>query len=136
MNRTRVLLLSVAIVALVVGIALTTAWAYSVRQLQDLQDQTVYASPEAGMRELVVSHYSGVDKVDIAHADKEIFDDLWFVEAHVWAASRSDGKGFVDRDYDNPGWFFLRVQDGWVFVPEAKYPHIIAFGQQLFGLSG
>ena len=136
MNRTRVLLLSIAIVALVVGIALTTAWAYSVRQLQDLQDQTVYASPEAGTSELVVSHYSGVDKVDIVHADKEIFDDLWFVEAYVWAASRSDGKGFVDRDYDNPGWYFLRVQDGWLFVPEAKHPLIIAFGKQLFGLSG
>jgi len=133
MKRTRVLLLSIAIVALLVGVGLTTAWAYSVRQLQD---QTVYASPEAGMRELVFSQYSGVDKVDIVHADKEIFDDLWFVEAHVWAASRSDRKRSVDRDYDNPGWFFLRIQDGWVFVPEAKHAHIIAFGQQLLGLSG
>ena len=67
---------------------------------------------------------------------KEIFDNLWFVEAHVWAASRSDGKGFSGRDYDNPGCFFLRVQNGWVFIPEGKFPEIIAFGKWFFSLSG
>ncbi|MBC8447426.1 MAG: hypothetical protein H8D78_06725 [Chloroflexi bacterium] len=136
MNRTRKLLLSVAIVVLVAGIVLTATRAYSAGQLRALKSQTVYTSPEEGMHELIASYYSGVDKVKIVHADKEIFDELWFVEAHVWATSRSDGKGFSGRDYDNPGWYFLRVQNGWVFVPEGKHPEIIAFGKQHFGLSG
>ena len=78
---------------------------------------------------MIARYYSGVNKVEIVRADREIFDDLWFVEAHVWAASRSDGKGFLGRDYDNPGWFFLCVQNGWVFVPEGKFPMVVAFGK-------
>jgi len=75
-----------------------------------------------------------VDKIEIAHAGKKIFDDLWFVEARVWAAGRSDGKGFSSRSYDNPGWFFLRVENGWVFVPEGRFPVVITFGKRLSGL--
>lgn len=136
MNHRRKLLLITAIVILTVGVVLTTTWVYSAGQLRALEGQVVYETPEDGMRELIASYYSGVDKVEIVHADKEIFDNLWFVEAHVWAASRSDGKGFSGQDYDNPGWFFLRVQNGWVFVPEGKFPEIIAFGKWFFGLSG
>lgn len=137
MSRTRKLRLSIAtIILLAMGAILITTWAHSARQLQALRDQTVYASPEEGTRRLIARYYSGVNKVEIVRADREIFDDLWFVEAHVWAASRSDGKGFLGRDYDNPGWFFLRVQSGWVFVPEGKFPEIVAFGKWLFGLSG
>jgi len=28
------------------------------------------------------------------------------------------------------------VQNGWVFVPEGRFPEVIAFGKWLFGLSG
>lgn len=88
------------------------------------------------MQELIANHYSGVERADRVHAGENIFADLWFVEAHVWAAGRSDERGFAHRGYDNPGWYFLRVQDGWVFVPEGRLPEVIAFGKWLFGLSG
>lgn len=136
MNRRRKFLLGVAIVVLVVGVVLISTWVYSARQLRALRGQAVYAALEDGTRELIARYYSGVEEIEIVHANKSIFDALWFVEAHVWAASRSDGRGFSSRDYDNPGWYFLRVQDGWVFVPEGKSPEIIAFGEWLFGLSG
>jgi len=136
MNHRRKLLLSAALVILAVGIALTTTWVYSARQLRALKGQAVYTTPEDGMRKLIANSYSGVERVKIIHAGKEIFSDLWFVEAYVWATSRSDGKRFSSRDYDNPGWFFLHVHNGWVFVPESKFPVIIAFGKWLFGLSG
>ena len=126
--------MSAVIIALIVGVALTATLAYSTRQLRALKGQAVYATPEDGMHELIANYYSSVDKIEIAHAGKKIFNDLWFVEAHVWAATRSDGKGFSGRDYDNPGWFFLRVQNGWVFVPEGKFPVIIAFGKWLSSL--
>ena len=137
MSRTRKFWLSIATsVLLAMGAIFITTWAYSARQLQVLRGQTVYATPEKGTRELIARSYSGINKVEIVHAGQEIFDDLWFVEAHVWAASRSDGKGFSGQGYDNPGWFFLRVQNGWVFMPEGKFPEIIAFGKWFFGLSG
>ena len=136
MNRTRKFWLGIATIILLAGAILTTTWAYSARQLQIVRGQPVYATPEKGTRELIACSYSGVNKVEIVHAGREIFDDLWFVEAHVWAASRSDGKGFSGQDYDKPGWFFLRVQNGWVFMPEDKFPEIIAFGKWFFGLSG
>jgi len=136
MSRRRKLLLSVAIVVLVVGFILTSIGVYSGRQLRILRGQAVYATPEDGMQELIANHYSGVERVDLVHASESIFADLWFVEAHVWATSRTDGKGFSSRGYDNPGWHFLRVQNGWVFVPESRFPEVVAFGKWLFGLSG
>lgn len=96
----------------------------------------VYETPEEGSRRLISRYYSGVNKVEIVRADKEIFDDLWFIEACVWADSCFDGKGFSGRDYDNPGWSFLRVQNGWVFIPEGKFPEMVAFSKWLFGLIG
>ena len=101
-----------------------------------LKGQAVYANPEDGMRTLIANSYSGVNRAEIVHAGRELFDDLWFVEAHVWAVSRSDGKKNSGQDYDNPGSHFLRVQHGWVYVPEGKLPEVIALGKWLFGLSG
>ena len=137
MNRIRKIYLGIAtIVLLGIGIVLATTLIYSARQLQELQHQTVYATPEEGAHKLIARSYSGVNNVEIVHADQEIFDNLWFVEAHIWAASRSDGKGFSGRNYDNPGWFFLHTQNGWAFIPESKFPEIIAFGMWLYGFSG
>ena len=122
----------VAIILAGLGVILTAILLYSSRQLQELQNQAAYPTPEEGTYELIARTYSGVSKIQIVHADKEIFDNLWFVESHIWAENRSDGKGFSDQDYDNPGWFFLRLPNGWVFVPEGKFPEIVAFGQWLF----
>ena len=131
MNRRR-FLLSAAIVILAVGAVLTTTWVYSARQLRALKGQAVYASPEDGMRELIANHYSGVERIEIIHAGKEIFNDLWFVEARVWADSRVSGGRMKYPDGDNPGCFFLRLPKGWVLVPEGKFPVVIAFGKRLF----
>jgi hypothetical protein len=135
MSRRRKLLPSVAIVVLVVGFILTSIGVYSGRQLRILRGQAVYATPEDGMQELIANRYSGVERADLVHAGESIFADLWFVEAYVWATSRTDGKGFSSRGYDNPGWYFLRVQNGWIFVPESRFPEVVAFGKWLFGLS-
>ena len=75
------------------------------------------------------------ERVEIVAAGEEMFDDLYFVVAHVWAGSRRDGKGFMNREYDSPGCFFLRTQRGWVLVPEGKFPEIIMLGKSLFRLS-
>lgn len=114
---------------------MASVWLYSAAQLRVLEGKGVYASPAQGMLELVEKRYSAVNKVEIIHMGREIFDDLYFVEVHVWSVSRSDLKGFSDQSYDNLGYFFLKVKDGWVFVPEGKFPEVIALGKRIFRLS-
>ncbi|MBU1922149.1 hypothetical protein KKD84_02905, partial [Patescibacteria group bacterium] len=98
-------------------------------------NQEVYTTPEDGMRAIVNNYYSNIDKIEIAHSDNEMLDNLWFVEARVWATSRSDGKGMTGEDCDNLGNFFLRVDGGWVHLPESKKPLLTAFGKWLFNLN-
>ena len=134
MSKRRKFLIVFTITILIVGAFFIATWVYSAKQLQALRGQEVYVTPEKGAQELIARYYSGVNKVEIVHAGREIFEELWFVEVRVWAAKRYDGKGFSNRDYDNPGWFFLHVQNGWIFVPESKFPEIVAFGKWLNGL--
>ena len=134
MSKKKIIFIIFAVIILIVATFFIATWVYSAKQLQALNDQEVYVTPEKGAQELIVRYYSGVKKVEIVHAGQETFEELWFVEVRVWAAKRNYGKGFSGRDYDNPGWFFLHVQNGWVFVPESKFPEIIAFGKWLYGL--
>jgi hypothetical protein len=134
MDKRKKLLLGGIVVMLVAGSFFGATGIYSALQLRSLKAKGIYTSPEEGMRLLIEKSYSEISRVEIVHAGREMFDDLCYVEGHVWAANRRDGKGFKDRDYDNPGSFFLRVRDGWVFVPEGKFPGVIAFGRWLFGI--
>jgi len=133
--RRKFLIIFAATITLIVSAFFIATWVYSTKQLQALRGQEVYVTPEKGAQELIARYYSGVNKVEIVHAGREIFEELWFVEVRVWAAKRSDGKGFSNRDYDNAGWFFLHVQNGWILIPENKFPEIVAFGKWLYGLS-
>lgn len=136
MSIKRLILARGIILSAAMGIALIAVWVHSAGQLQTLKTRTVYTTPEEGTRAMTARYYSGVEKVEIVHAGRAIFDDLWFVQARVRAVGRMDGKGFKGQDYDNPGWFFLRLQSGWAFVPEGQWPEVIALGKWLFGFSG
>jgi hypothetical protein len=135
MSKIKIIFILFAVIILIAGAILIATWVYSTEQLQALRGQAVYLTPEKGAQELIARYYSGVNKVEIVHAGREILEELWFVEVRVWDVKRSDGKGFSKRDYDKPGWFFLHVQNGWVFFSESKFPEIIAFGKWLYGLS-
>jgi len=128
-----IVLVAVAL-AVVAAVALAGVYVYSRQQLTALHDQPVYATPEEGMRHVVADAYLGLKKVEIVHAGYEpcFLGNLYFVEARVWADGRVDGK-VVQAEGDNPGGFFLRRGDGWVWVPEDRRPWFVALGQRLFG---
>jgi hypothetical protein len=128
-----VLLVACALL-LVVGVALTAVYVYSRQQLSALQDEAVYATPEEGMLEWAADAYIGLQKVEIVHAGYEpcFLGNLYFEAARVWADSRVDGKE-LQAEGDNPGSFFLRRGDGWVWVPEGRRPWFVALGQRLSG---
>jgi len=135
-NQQKNLLLSAAITVVVAGVLLTALHTYSAAQMEVLTKQRAYRTPEDAMLAQIADGYTGVKRVEILHADKEWFENLWFVEARVWAASRVDGYGLSDKDSDNPGVYFLHVRNGWTPVPEGKFPEVIALGTWLFDLPG
>jgi len=122
------------VAALVGAVALVALRGYTTHQLAALQGASTYSSPEEGMREMAAEWYVGLNRVDIVHGGFEpcFLNNLYFVEARVWADGRIDGK-MTYADGDNPGGFFLRRGDDWVRVAEERRPWFIAFGQWLFG---
>ena len=126
--------LCLLVVALVGAVALAELRGHTTHQLAALQGARTYSSPEEGMREMAAEAYIGLEKVDIEHAGFEpcFLNNLYFVEARIWADGRIDGK-MTYADGDNPGGFFLQRGDGWVWVAEERRPWFIALGQRLFG---
>jgi hypothetical protein len=133
--RRDVLLPLVVAAVAIVAATLALAACFSKTELSRLQSGRLYSSPVEGMLDRISDDYEGIDRVEVISAEREYFDDLWFVVANVWAERRLDGGGFRDREYDNPGCFFLKVNGGWAFVPEGK-AEVVAFGKHLMRLKG
>lgn len=135
----KILIVSSLLVAQFVLVLLVTTWLHTTISLEIAKREGVYATPEDGMRVLVTESWVDVERVEIEYAGTNSFDGsnphVWFVVAKVWAARRADGKAVGWRGYDSAGSFFLRVGDGWVHVPEGKFPEFIGFGMRLFGIS-
>lgn len=85
------------------------------------------------MLAFVKAHYMGLQEVEIVRMAQELplLDNLYFVEARVWAEHRTDGRT-VPTKGDNQGCFFLRTDRGWVLVPESMRPELLALRQRLF----
>jgi hypothetical protein len=141
--RKRVVLILAVIPLAVVQftpILVVTAWLHMVGTLAAARREGVYATPEDGMHVLVTKTWIGVDRVEIEYAGPNSFDgthpDVWFVTAKVWAARRGDLTPVGSRGYDSAGSFFLRVHDGWVHVPEGRFPDLVGTLMHLFRYSG
>lgn len=134
-------LLNIAILSLLVIqfvlILVVTFWIYTAVQLKIARSEGVYPTPEDGMHMRVTESWVDIEKVEIVYVGTNSFDGssphVWYVIADVRAASRGDGKPVHPRGYDSAGSFFLRVQDGWVHVPEGRFPELVGLGMQLFG---
>jgi hypothetical protein len=143
MRRRRVVLVLAVIPLAIVQFApilVATGWLHMVGTLAAARREGVYATPEDGMRALVMKTWIGVDRVEIERAGPNSFDgdhpDVWFVTARVWAARRGDFTPVGSRGYDSAGSFFLRVRDGWVHVPEGHFPELVGSLMRLFHHSG
>lgn len=119
------------------GILTATLWVYTTLNLEIAKREGVYANPEAGMRVRVSESWVGIERVEITYAGPNSFDGsnphVWFVTAQVWAARRADWMPIHQRGYDSAGSFFLRVREGWVHVPEGRFPELVGLGMRLFG---
>lgn len=133
-----------ALVALFITVAAwlaPTVWrVYAVGQIELAKRDGIYATPEEGMRDLIEKSYQGIERIEIDWVGTNSFDGrmphVWFVTARVYAAARGDGKTIGEGEFDLPGSYFLRVNDGWVHVPEGAFPEIVGQAMARFELYG
>ena len=136
-------LLGLALLLLVlqfIPIVAAGSWAYMALTLKAARREGVYAAPEDGIRARVEKSWIDVQRVEIDYAGPNARDGsqphVWFVTAKVWAARRGDGQPVSARGYDLAGSFFLRLQDGWVHVPEGRLPQLVGRLMTLYGYEG
>jgi hypothetical protein len=128
-------ILFVTLALVVLGaVALAGLYVHSRQELAALEGQTTYSTPEEAMHEMAALWYAGLKTVEIVHGGYEpcFLENLYFIEARVWADSRTGGKA-VSVEGDNPGGFFLKRGDGWVWLPEGRRPWFVALGARWFG---
>ena len=113
-------------VALIVSSVLFSS--YEVERLG--RTEKAYPTPE----EAFLARHSGAAKVEIEGSDEDLFG-LWFVAGWVW---QKDPAAEILKKR-SIGSFFVRVEDGWVWVPESPRTFLMGAGmkiQSLWSVSG
>ncbi len=114
---------TLAVGVLLVGWALFALWSYSSQEIEKLSRQPAFGTIEEGAELMAGNYYPGAEATRIVHAASEVFDTLQYVVLDIRLSTGEER---------NPGWFFLRVGDGWRFLPEGRWPHAVALGQRVF----
>jgi hypothetical protein len=133
MSRLRSSWPSIIILLLAVLAAL---WIFSAIQVRAGKDLGIYQTPEETMYALVSRDYQGVKRIEVARMDREMFDHLRFIKAYIYADARLDGSPVSKQGYDEQSCYFVRTKRGWAFVPQNRFPKVVALGQLLFGRLG
>jgi hypothetical protein len=141
MRRIPLLVLACALLLIQCApIAAAASYLHMVVTLEKAKREGVYATPEEGMRARVTKSWISLESVEIQYAGPNARDGsnphVWFVVAQVRAASRASGAAVSPRGYDSAGSFFVRVQDGWVHIPEGQLPELVGHLMRLFHYAG
>ena len=140
MSRPKRALLIAAAVLLAVGalpfVCLGGAWLYTMAQLEAAKRQGIYDTPEDGMRTLLKQGWPDAERIEIERAGTNSFDGshphVWYVIGRAWLPAK-DGREFRPQGYGG-GSFFLRVDEGWVHIPEGFFPDVIGVLMEWFGM--
>ncbi len=134
-NGKRVGLAALAVL-LMIPLFFAGSWVYVTAQLTLAKAIGIYATPEEGMTQTVIKGAGEypVERVEIITARVSSQPRVWYVRAWVFADQRADGKP-TPRGYG--AWsHFLRVEEGWVHVPEGAFPGFVGWVMELYGLEG
>lgn len=131
-----------------VGYAAYTAFmpGYTVAALDWARGQGVYDTPEQGVIDRAYRDYCGVERVVIEQAATNSFDGsdphIWFVLYRVYAGSHAPCGAHQPRPtlyhgtFENGGSYFLHTKDGWVRMPEGRFPELIGHWMKKLDLAG
>jgi hypothetical protein len=120
---------------------------YTINALGWARGEGVYDTPQQGVIARANRWYCGVEKIDIEQAATNSFDGsnphIWYV---IW---RVTAKNRAPCDPDNPGPplahgkssegggnYYLNTREGWVYMPEGRFPELIGFWMKVLGLAG
>jgi len=140
-KKIRVIALSVFVLLLIPFICAGSAWLYTTSQLTLAKSRGIYESPEAGMLAMIKKSYGDISQATIEYSGPNSrngkLPHVWFVVARVKADQRTDGKpvGNNRTRYEYPGLFYLKIREGWVFVPEGAFPVLIGRMMEVFGIT-
>jgi hypothetical protein len=119
---------------------------YTVSALSWAHSQGVFETPQQGIIFYAGRDYCGLDKVEIEQAATNSFDGsdphVWFVMYKIYARNHAPcdpehpGSALYYRTFDRGGVFFLNVREGWVMMPEGKFPLFIGYWMKKLGLAG
>jgi hypothetical protein len=142
MMRWVLLVISLGLPLLCVGMTLL----HSLSALRWARGMGIYETPQQGVIAMANKGYCGVEKVDIRSAGPNAFDGsnphIWYVIFRVYAKNRVpcdlQHPGYVlpPGQSEGGGYFFLNTVDGWVWMPEGRFPQIVGKWMQVLGLAG
>ena len=114
-------------------------WVYAKSHLALAKNRGIYNSPEEAVLERTSSGWGGAEviRIENVYAGPNFHDGslphVWFGGADVYLDRIPDGGRW---DYYNPGSYYLRVEEGWVHIPEGALPEYIGWVMALYGLEG
>jgi len=120
---------------------------YTVRTLDWARGEGVYLTVQEGVSSRAYRYYCGVKKVEIEQAATNSFDGsnphIWYVIWRVYADHRApctaDKPGAPlahNLAYEGGGNYYLNARDGWVYMPEGRFPDLVGFWMKVLGLAG
>jgi hypothetical protein len=136
-RRARVFL-GIAVCLFLVGVAtLSFSLRYYFREQDDLMRETRYPSPDAALRAVATPRYPNACRIEYTIEPRDIVWDIRLGSVQVWG--RKDGRCDYPPDtrgvwFSDGGWWFIRVDGGWVYLPLERYPHVFTLGRLTWGL--
>jgi hypothetical protein len=125
-------------VALTVFFVLAT-WGYAKGHLAVAKARGVYPTPEEAILARFSEGWGGANVVSIKHVHAGPNDPnrsqphIWFGGADVYLDRIPQGGR---RTHYVTGSFYVRVEDGWVYMPEGAFPPYVGWVMSLYGLEG
>jgi hypothetical protein len=106
---------------------------YAAYKLDRLRGEPGYASAEEAMRQMLLRDVPG-GRVRIVGVGKD-GPGLRYVVAGAWPAETDPRARTANGGYREVGWFFLRMEQGWVYLPEGDVTGpVVAVGKALIDL--
>jgi hypothetical protein len=114
-------------------------WVYATAHLTLAKNEGIYDTPEEAVLARNSSSWGGAEVIRIENVlARPNFHDgslphVWFGGADVYLDRVPDGGRW---DHYAAGSYYLRVEEGWVHIPEGALPEYIGWVMALYGLEG
>ena len=119
-------------IVLLIPFLIGSAWLHAAVVLALAKHEGIYASPEEGMRVLIARTWGNVDRIEFEYAGPSERDrrdpHVRFVMAKVYLQG-------LER-HQSAGSYFLRLEEGWVHVPEGRLPRLVGTWMRLLRYNG